>query len=158
MSALASLPMTIPTRLPARSVILVLGLESSDALSESSESSSLSSSDLDALAFFFFPEPDLPELDFASSAAFAFLPPLAGAGLAAALAFAGAVAAGEAGGGGGAGTIKAMTFCRRIATTGQSGESPTVVGNTARSAWPVAIAFAVAAPPSVGTIWRVTLS
>src|SRR5581483_8294495 len=146
MAALASLPVTIPMRLPARSVILTL--ESSDDLSESSESSSLSSFDLDALALFFFPEPDLPEPDFA----FAFLPPLAGAaaGLAATLAVAGAAAAGA--GDGGAGTTKAITFCRRMATTGQSGESPTVVGSTARSAWPVAIACAVAAPPSVGTI------
>src|ERR1700761_6106042 len=98
MSALASLPMTIPTRLPARSLILSLEVESSDALSESSESSSLSSSDasdFDALAVFFLPEPDLCEPDFVSlPAVLAFLPLAGVAALAAALAGAGVAAAG----------------------------------------------------------------
>src|SRR6185312_3459276 len=56
-------------------------------------------------------------------------------------------------GGGCAGAINAITFWRKMATTGQSGESPSVLGNTARSASPPAIAAALAFGPSVATRW-----
>src|SRR5262249_12229409 len=56
-------------------------------------------------------------------------------------------------GGGCVGTISATTFWRKMATTGQSGESPSVLGKTARSASPLAIAAALALGPSVATRW-----
>jgi hypothetical protein len=56
-------------------------------------------------------------------------------------------------GGGCVGTISAITFWRKRATTGQSGESPSVLGKTARSASPLAIAAALAFGPSVATRW-----
>jgi hypothetical protein len=56
-------------------------------------------------------------------------------------------------GGGCVGTISAITFWRKRATTGQSGESPSVLGKTARSASPSAIAAALAFGPSVATRW-----
>src|SRR5262249_19624738 len=95
------------------------------------------------------------------SALAAFVLPAAFSGLAAFSLLSGALASfGEGGGAasffagadaGCVGTISAITFWRKMATTGQSGESPSVLGKTARSASPFAIAAALALGPSVAT-------
>src|SRR6516162_3236209 len=97
------------------------------------------------------------------SALAAFVLPAVFSGLAAFSLLSGALASFGAGGGaasffagaggGCVGTISAITFWRKMATTGQSGESPSVLGKTARSASPFAIAAALAFGPSVATRW-----
>src|SRR6202158_2205794 len=120
----------MPTRLPVSCV--TLNLLASLVLSSSVLSVSLSAS-----------------LVFAGLAGFA--------GLAVFVFLVGAAAGGGAGGG--AGTISAMTFCRRIAITGQSGDLPTVVGTIARSAprllkaCALALALSVATSTSLSRSW-----
>src|SRR5579862_1027273 len=126
-SVVASLPVTMPMRLPASCVTLSLLL----SLVLSSSASVLS-------------------LSLAVFVAFAGLAVLAALRLAPFLVGAGVAAAG-AGVGAGAGTISAITFCRRMATTGQSGDLPTVVGTMARSALPLVKASALASALSVAT-------
>src|SRR5580704_18092137 len=139
-SVVASLPVTMPMRLPASCVTLSLLLSS--LVVSSLESSSVSASlSLAVLAVFF------------AFAVFAGLAVLVALGVAAFLAGAGAAAAAAAGVGvgAGAGTISAITFCRRMATTGQFGDLPTVVGTIARSALPLLKACALAMALSVVT-------
>src|SRR5580704_6830298 len=143
----ASLPVTMPMRLPASCVTLSLLLSSLVVSSlESSSSLSLSLS-LAVLAVFV----DLAV--FVAFAGFAGLAVLVALGVAAFLAGADAAAAAAAGVGvgAGAGTISAITFCRRMATTGQFGDLPTVVGTIARSALPLLKACALAVALSVVT-------
>src|ERR1700726_2598930 len=119
----------MPTRLPASCVSLSLFVSSLVVSSlESSSSLSLSLS----LAVFV----DL--VVFVAFAGFAGLAVLVALGLWTFLVGAGAAAAGAGvGAGAGAGTISAITFCRRMATTGQSGDLPIVEGTMARSALPL---------------------
>src|SRR5580692_12183048 len=139
-SVVASLPVTMPMRLPASCVTLSLLLSSLAVSSLESSSVSVSLS-LAVLAVFF------------AFAVLAGLAVLVALGVAAFLAGAGAAAAAAAGVGvgAGAGTISAITFCRRMATTGQSGDLPTVVGTMARSALPLVKASALASALSVAT-------
>src|SRR5580700_1127777 len=134
-------------RLPASCVTLSLLLSSLVVSSlESSSSLSLSLS-LAVLAVFV----DLAV--FVAFAGFAGLAVLVAAGVAPFLAGAGAAATAGAGvgAGAGAGTISAITFCRKMATTGQSGDLPMVVGTMARSATPLFKACALALALSVVT-------
>src|ERR1700693_4082943 len=134
----------MPMRLPASCVTLSLLLSLSLVLSSLESSSSLSLSlSLAVLAVFV----DL--VVFVAFAGFAGLAVLVAFGLAPFLA--GARAAAASGAGVGAGTISAITFCRRIATTGQSGDLPMVVGTMARSALPPFNACALALALSVVT-------
>src|SRR6202045_1948350 len=86
-------------------------------------------------------------------AVFAGLAVLVALGVAAFLAGADAAAAAGAGvgAGAGAGTISAITFCRRMATTGQSGDLTIVDGTMARSALPLRKASSPALALSVAT-------
>src|SRR5579883_1939023 len=133
----------MPIRLPASCGTFTL-LESSESSLSSAASSSLA---LVALADFF---------DFADFAAAALLP--AFVDFAPLLFFAGAVAlalvlvgSGAAAAVAGAGMMKAITFCRKMATTGQSGDLLTVEGMMARSATRLESAWALASAPLVGT-------
>src|SRR5580693_7569491 len=139
----------MPMRLPASCVTLSVLLSLSLVLSSSESSSSLSLSlSLVVLAVF------VAFVALAVFVAFAGLAVLVALGVAAFLAGAGTAAAAGAGvaaGGAGAGTISAITFCRRIATTGQSGDLPMVVGMMARSALPLFKACALASALSVVT-------
>src|SRR5271154_1200173 len=133
----------MPMRLPASCVTLSLLLSLSLVLSSLESSSSLSLSlSLAVLAVFV----DLAVL--VAFAGFAGLAVLVALGLATFLAGGGVAAAAAAGAAAGvaagAGTISAITFCRRMATTGQSGDLPTVVGMMARSALPLLKACALA--------------
>src|SRR5580704_13989563 len=126
----------MPMRLPASCVTLSLLLSLSLVLSSSESSVSVSLSlSLAVLAGF---------VGLAVLVALGLAPFLAGAGVAAAAGAGVGVAAG-------AGTISAITFCRRMATTGQSGDLPTVVGTMARSALPLFKACALALALSVAT-------
>ena len=136
----ASLPLTTPTRLPERSVTLpnLLSLLSLSSLAS-------------------------PLADFVPLPPFAFLPPAFALLLSpplllpplALVFFAGLVAAlSSTFVAPGAGTISAITFCRRMVTTGQSRALSSWLGRTARSASPMLIASAVACGLVVGTICK----
>src|SRR5580700_2124973 len=134
----------MPMLLPASCVTLSVLLSLSLVLSSSESSSSLSLSlALVVLAVF------VAFVALAVFVAFAGLAVLVALGVAAFLAGAGAAAAAAAGVG--VGTISAITFCRRMATTGQSGDLPIVVGTMARSALPLLKACALASALSVVT-------
>jgi hypothetical protein len=99
---------------------------------------------LAVLASFASLAPFLPFVSLASSVfALGFASPgVAGAGVAVA----------------GAGTMKAITFCRTIATTGHSADAPTLAGKIARSALRSAIACALCAVTSLlgaGTVHHI---
>src|ERR1700722_18895149 len=130
----------MPMRLPASCVTLSLLL--SLVLSSSESSSSLSLSLFLAIL-----------VVFGAVAGFAGLAVLVALGAAPFLAGAGAAAAAGAGvgAGAGAGTISAITFWRRMATTGQSGDLPIVDGTMARSALPFRKASSPALALSVAT-------
>src|SRR6202051_3447569 len=137
----------MPMRLPASCVTLSLLLSSLVVSSlESSSSLSLSLS-LAVLAVL------VALVVLVAFAGFAGLAVLAALGAATFLAGAGAAAAAGAGvgAGAGAGTISAITFCRRMATTGQSGDLPIVDGTMARSALPLRKASSPALALSVAT-------
>src|SRR5580692_2611578 len=135
----------MPMRLPASCVTLSL-LLSSLVVSALESSSSLSLSlSLAVLAVLV----DLAV--FVAFAGFAGLAVLVALGVAPFLAGVGAAAAAGVGAGAGAGTISAITFCRRMATTGQSGDLPIVDGTMARSALPLRKASSPALALSVAT-------
>src|SRR5580704_7943221 len=134
----------MPMRLPASCVTLSLLLSSLVVSSLESSSLSLSLS-LAVLAVL------VALVVFVAFAGFAGLAGLVALGVAPFLAGAGAAAAAGVGAGAGGGTISAITFCRRMATTGQSGDLPIVDGTMARSALPLRKASSPALALSVAT-------
>src|ERR1700724_2421580 len=135
------MPMRLPASCGTLSLLLCWVLSSSES---SSSSLSLSLSLAVFAVFVAGAGAGAGWVGLAALVAFGDAPFLAGVGAAAA-------AGAGVGPGAGAGTISATTFCRRMATTGQSGDLPIVDGTMARSALPLRKASSPALALSVAT-------